>query len=500
MSPQLSPPKVFDTSFDDLSDATRIVLVGVAIVSILLAVRGILGYTGAFYNGPPLPPGPQGLPIIGNLLDMPKDWPWYTFQQWCETYGDLVFLKLPRASVLVVGSFEAATELLEKRSAIYSDRATTEMLKLMRWDWALAVMPYGSTWRSHRRIAHQYLNYDATQQYRAVQLDEIRASLSRILESPQHAKQHTHQAIVGIITRAVYGMKIKGLDDPFVQLAEKAASGFALALIPAAYLVDLIPILKYIPSWVPGTKMTKLQDQSKDANLAHEQDCHARDVAGVLYVAAADTTSAATRIFLLAMALYPDIQRKAQAELDAKVGGKRLPDFDDLPELVYIEAVAMEVLRWIPVAPVGATHRVMEDDIYKGYKIPKGTIVMANGWQMLRNPEDYPDPETFKPERFIEDGKINRDVKDPSTIAFGFGRRICPGRHLAYNSLVMIIASLLHVFDVAAGQDESGNPAKLTMEMEPGLIIHLKDSPKSFTPRSATAARLIRENREHAIA
>ncbi|TCD63400.1 hypothetical protein EIP91_005582 [Steccherinum ochraceum] len=528
------------------SDAHSTVLFGVAVLSILLAIRGILRSIRESNNALPLPPGPKPLPVVGNLLDMPKDWPWHAFQAWCEKYGDVLFLKLPKASLLVLGSFEAATDLLEKRSAIYSDKSTTEMMKLMRWEWSMAIMPYGPTWREHRRIAHQYLNYDAVKQYRTLQLEEIRACLSRMLETPLHAKEHIHQAVTGIITRMVYGMRLKSMDDEYIELAETATRGFAQALIPGAYFVDILPILRYIPCWVPGVKgrklaeeykpfvlgmrdmpfdevkekinrgdaepsmaaslVTKLQEEYKTTNLTFEQDGTARCVAGQLYAAAADTTNASSLVFLLAMALHPEVQRKAQAELDQKVlGTKRLPDFDDLPELVYIEAITLEVLRWLPVAPIGATHRVMEDDEYKGYRIPKGTVVMANGWQILHKPEDYPDPEAFKPERFIKYGKINTDVRDPSTVAFGFGRRYITlslsqrRRHLAYNSLVMIIASLLHVFDIAPGVDESGKPIKLTTEPKPGLIITVKDCPKSFTPRSTNAARIVREGTEDLV-
>ena len=80
---------------------------------------------------------------------------------------------------------------------------------------------------------------------------------------------------------------------------------------------------------------------------------------------------------MLAMALYPDVQRKAQAELDKHVGPNRLPDFTDLESLVYIRAVAMETMRWLPVNPFSVPHTSMAEDEYNGYRIPRGSTILV---------------------------------------------------------------------------------------------------------------------------
>lgn len=88
-------------------------------------------------------------------------------------------------------------------------------------------------------------------------------------------------------------------------------------------------------------------------------------------------TASAAQVFLIAMAFYPEVQKKAQAEIETVVGLGRLPDFGDGEHLPYIRAVMMEVLRWKPVVPFDTPHAVMEDDEYRGMFIPKGTIVIA---------------------------------------------------------------------------------------------------------------------------
>lgn len=143
--------------------------------------------------------------------------------------------------------------------------------------------------------------------------------------------------------------------------------------------------------------------------------------------------------FYIAMAAYPEVQRRAQEELDAVVGPHRLPTFADRGDLPYIEAIVMEALRWKPVVPLSLVHLSIEEDEYKGYRIPARTAVVSNPWYVrlriltacahaqyrayARDPKLYPDPETFKPERFLKDGKVDRSVQNPAEIVFGYGRR-----------------------------------------------------------------------------
>ena len=158
------------------------------------------------------------------------------------------------------------------------------------------------------------------------------------------------------------------------------------------------------------------------------------------------------------MALYPDVQKKAQAEIDAVVGQNRLPDFHDRPSLPYINAVVKESSRWNLVTPLGRRffviifiniltssegipHMSTIDDEYNGFFIPKGTTMIGNAWlvtynrlilspvlkfffrSILHDRKAFKDPHEFQPERFLKDGKLNPDVRDPDCAAFGFGRR-----------------------------------------------------------------------------
>lgn len=139
------------------------------------------------------------------------------------------------------------------------------------------------------------------------------------------------------------------------------------------------------------------------------------------------------------MALFPEVQEKAQAELEVIVGRSRLPDFSDRPSLPYINALCKELVRWHIVAPTAVPHTLIRDDEFRGFWIPKGSLLIPNLWYAprasmcrclltqlraySRDPEIYPNPEDFNPDRFLKDGKLNSQVRDPYQFVFGFGRR-----------------------------------------------------------------------------
>ncbi|TCD66224.1 hypothetical protein EIP91_001627 [Steccherinum ochraceum] len=460
----------------------------------------------------PLPPGPKGLPLLGNALQIPAQLPWKKYQKWSEDLNsDIISLSLPMRPTIILNSAKVTIDLLEKRSHLYSSRVRFVVIEMMSWNTNFALMPYGPFWRAHHRTLHQYFHQSAVHHYMPQQLEHTRKLLVNIMNSPQHIRKHIRQTITSTIFAVTYGKTVEDMDHEYVTGAGTAMQGLIHALVPGAYWVEYFPFLRHIPSWVPGTSAQKLAEkyrpyvemarnkpfeevraamkedtatpslvnkfldeiQSKygDTDEGRYHEIVARNAASVVYAGGTDTTVSSVEYFLLAMALHPDVQRKAQNELDRVVGQNRLPEFEDLENMPYLRAVVMESLRWFPVSPFGIPHAVVEDDTYEGYHIPKGATVIPNVWAMTRDVDDYPDPEAFKPERYLDPhGDISPAVRDPAPLIFGFGRRICPGRHFAVNSLSILAASVLHVFEITAGVDSSGDPIQLTTEVLGGII------------------------------
>lgn len=198
--------------------------------------------------------------------------------------------------------------------------------------------------------------------------------------------------------------------------------------------------------------------------------------------------------FFLAMTLNPEVQAKAQEEIDRVVGRDRLPTLDDRRNLPYVEAVVKESLRWHSVIPMCLPHTTPEETTYAGYRIPKDAIMFANLWWFTHDPATYPDPDAFRPERHIRTA-THEPEPDPRRFVFGFGRRVCAGKILAQNSLFVNFAQTLAAFSI-------GKKVVDGVEVEPrvehlnGALSHLAPFETCVRPRSEHHEKLVRSLEE----
>jgi len=195
------------------------------------------------------------------------------------------------------------------------------------------------------------------------------------------------------------------------------------------------------------------------------------------------------------MSLYPEAQHNAQAEIDEVIGNTRFPTFADRENLPYVNALCREVLRFHSVVPTGLPHMVMGDDIHAGFFIPKGSLVIANLWNMLHDPQTYEDPDTFNPSRFLSYSghKAERDIYD---FIFGFGRRICPGRVLADTSLFIMAAMALSVLDISKSVSADGTTVEPVLKPLSGSVSQPTPFNCLIETRSSQALALLMEETE----
>ncbi|KAI1788646.1 CyP450 monooxygenase [Ganoderma leucocontextum] len=480
----------------------------------------------------PFPPGPRPLPFIGNLLDMPTKNVAPTFHQICRKFGGIVHLSIFGQSTVVIDSYDAAMELLEHRSAHTSDRPRLIMAELAGLSWEFSVEGYTPAWRRYRRTFHEFFHQGAVLQYRSIHLRETRKLLSALLEEPERFLALTHRTVGGAVMDTVYGIEVVDGKNKYVAIAERGAQIFSEITTPGRFLVELFPWLAALPTWFPGTQFQRdakvwtqellaVRNVAFDAVIAKmAQGCarpcmtrdlmertgkqgektstddeeHFRDVTGVAYVAGVETTFTLMSAFFLAMIRFPDQQRRAQAELDAVVGPDRFPDFSDRDLLPYVNALLKECVRWHTILPLAIPHVTTHDEEFNGFLIPAGSVLVANAWAMSRDPVAYPDPDSFIPDRFLKDGQPDRSVRDPFKFQFGFGRRICPGRHFAIDSAFLMIASILHVFDIKPPIDEDGSPLIVDPKIPFDCALSRPDPfPCRIVPRSPAKEALIRQ-------
>ena len=169
------------------------------------------------------------------------------------------------------------------------------------------------------------------------------------------------------------------------------------------------------------------------------------------------------------MVAHPEIQKRAQDELDAVVGRSRTPTLADAPNLPYLQAMVKEALRWRPALPLGVPHATTQDDWYEGMFIPKGTMCLVNLWQCNHDPATYgPDAAKFNPERYLDEhGRLipgPAETHEEGHSTYGFGRRACVGKHAANDALFLDIATMLWAARFESARDENGNEIPVDME------------------------------------
>ncbi|KAF9466021.1 cytochrome P450 [Collybia nuda] len=412
-----------------------------------------------------------GYPIIGRLFDVSQGKTWLTYDSWFKAYGDMVYFKELGQGFLILGSVERTKDLLEKRAANYSDRPGLPMIiELMEWDIAFSLLPYGQWWRRHRRAFHEHFRAGVSYKYQPTQLREARTFLRRLFRTPEKFGYHIRDSFSAMIMDVTYGIKISETDDPYISTAEEAVNGISQAAIPGQFIVDFLPILNYVPSWMPGASFRRKAKYWKSLNVEMME----RPFEHVKQ----PLTVSSVQFLFLAMAMHPDVQRKAQAELDMVVGPNRLPNFNDRDSLPYItsniNAIVKETMRWQLVAPLAMGHMSTRDDEYDGYLIPKGTLVLGNNWTILHNHEVYPLPDEYKPERWLKYGTLNTNIPNPDIAAFEFGCRVCPGRHFSDDSLYAMASSILSVYNISPPVDKSGNQIHLKPESTSGLLSYAR--------------------------
>jgi cytochrome P450 len=362
-----------------------------------------------------LPPGPRGLPFIGNMLDLAdSELVPDKVQRWFRKYGDVFYTKIGGSDYVWLSSPKAVKDLMDKKSSVYSSRPPLPLAQ----DVASAsrrqlFMEYGPQWRGIRKFSHNLLNSQAAVSYQPVQDFESLQLMFDLLQTPSDFYQHNRRYSSSVIMYVTYGYRLPSWQHPLVSKIYSVLDNLTEMTAPGAHAVDSFPSLKYIPQWLLGNwksfgqrvfehdsrvYLDLWEDLKKRVDQGTVPDCFCKsfylnnpEKAGIDNLAAAytcgglveagsETTATTLNNWLLAMALNPEVVKRAQEELDRVVGLDRLPTWEDERNLPYIRAIIKETFRWRPVNKFGMMHAASEDDWYDGYFIPKGSVVILNWW------------------------------------------------------------------------------------------------------------------------
>ncbi|KZV76224.1 cytochrome P450 [Peniophora sp. CONT] len=502
---------------------------------IAVALNALAYIVFRYWNSPwrKLPPGPTGYPFIGSLRKF-LDLHWL-FDE-CPKYGDVVYLNVAGQPTIILNTQKAASDLLDRRAISYSSRPSFVVRnKLMCGGMFLPFETHNDRWRRQRRIINEGFNKSAAARFHAAEAEEAIRLGAALIHDPTNFCKHYRDYVSSAVLSVTYDRPLHG--GPHDQTLRTGIQTFIQGIVDSSLIgqfVDLFPWLAYMPEWMAKWK--------RDARLAFEEsssfflemvdDVEARMKqgtarpclvvtlleelerfgvsrleaawsAGIMYAAGSETTSGILEWWSLAMIAHPDVQKRAQMELDAVVGRERPPTLADRAHLPYTVAILREVMRWRSGLPVGVPHAADADDFYEGMFIPKGTILVSNILSCNRDATIYGDDAgAFRPQRHLdEQGRLAPappTTKEHGHVSFGFGRRICVGQHVAEDTLFIAVAVLLWAFQFSKARSEDGREIEVDFEgfTAAGFLIRANEYKCAITPRFPKATAILTGEKE----
>ncbi|TBU28072.1 cytochrome P450 [Dichomitus squalens] len=433
--------------------------------------------------------------------------PWKVYATWSNTVGPLVTLGTSSRPIVVINTTEAVTDLLEKRSH-FSCKPRWPMAELLGRQKNVGFQYYGERLKRSRRVLHNALNTTAIgTTWKGLLNSQSVALLQAFLRSPDTFYTDVGGNIEALVVLFTYGKKP---DAQYTSMAREVMHQTGIALQPGRWAVNFYParkssVVMYVPAWFPGAGFQRWAQDAKAAfyRLTREPFYHVKkelsqgnaplsfvrnaleesgqtpeeediimSAAGSLFSAGTDTITTAVLTAILLLTRHPEVQARAYEEIKTVVGTDRLPEMHDRASLPYIDCVIQEIHRFNPAIPL-VTHANSEEDEYLGYRIPKKTWIMANVWAMLHDANDYHDPEEFNPDRFLPGG--TGPARDPRTLIYGFGRRLCPGMHLANAYLFLVVARTIAIFELLP-PIEDGITKMPPLDFAVGLLSYVRKS------------------------
>ncbi|TVU03636.1 hypothetical protein EJB05_50824, partial [Eragrostis curvula] len=393
----------------------------------------------------PLPPGPIKLPIIGNALHFIGPFgrsPNHVLARLAATYGPVMSFRAGTAgNFVVVSSPDAAHEALVANDEALAARLVPD---------AASAMAHGSTsmlflptsdamWKKHRATIAAHISsgqsLDRTRAMRdrhARQLAEhCRASSGR----PVAIGEAVFGTVLNIVSNILFSdnvvdMRSQAGQQPF-RFRNLVAAVIKGWTIPnsAARNDDLLDVL--------------LERHAKSELTRSEITVFFTDI----FIAASNTSRIAVEWAMALLLKHPDKMKKVSIELAASLGSKEFVEDSDLNKIPYLHAVVKETLRMQPPAPLIPRIVVMDGVSLGGFRVPVGTCVLVNLLSIGRDPKVWPDPEEFKPERFLGAQEFDFRGSNFAYMPFGAGRRMCPGVNFTARLEPLVLASILHKID-----------------------------------------------------
>ncbi|KAG4990549.1 hypothetical protein JHK87_024006 [Glycine soja] len=445
--------------------------------------RRVLLPRGALAEPPPhhRPGRPPPLPIIGNLnlLEQPIH---RFFQRMSKEYGNIVSLWFGSRLAVVISSPTAYQECFTKHDVALANRLPSLSGKYIFYNnTTVGSCSHGEHWRNLRRItALDVLSTQRVHSFSGIRSDETKRLVQRLLA--KNSKEGFARVEISSmfndltynnIMRMISGKRFYG-EESELKNVEKAREfretvTEMLELMGVANKGDHLPFLRWfdfqnvekrlksiskrydtiLNEIIDENRSKKDRENSMIDHLLKLQETQPeyytdqiiKGLALAMLFGGTDSSTGTLEWSLSNLLNHPEVLKKAKEELDTQVGQDRLLNESDLPKLPYLRKIILETLRLYPPAPILIPHVSSEDITIEGFNVPRDTIVIINGWGMQRDPHLWNDATCFKPERFDVEGE------EKKLVAFGMGRRACPGEPMAMQSVSFTLGLLIQCFD-----------------------------------------------------
>nr|AJD25182.1 cytochrome P450 CYP76AK2 [Salvia miltiorrhiza] len=463
-------------------------------------------------TGGELPPGPPGLPIIGNLLQLGPN-PHKSLAHLAKTYGPLMSLKLGNQFAVVASSPEMAKEILQKQGNVFSKPFNPIAGCVVRHDeFSVKYLPASSNrWKMLRKVQRERLfshaALEATQDIRRERLQKLTDYVTECSREGRamNVGEATFTTMTNLMFDTLFSMEL-GANRKFREHVNAITRNFGVSNVAdffpicapldpqglrrkLAYhfgsLLELVQTL--IDQRLQARRASDYQKKNDfleillDLSQGNEYDLSIDEIKHLFVdtiIAGSDTSAATAEWALVELLLHPDKLGKLKAELKSVVGEKSMVEESDIARLPYLRATINEVFRYHPAAPLLAPHVAEEEARVNEYIIPKNAKIYVNFWAITRDPSIWKNPESFEPERFL-DSDTDFNGQHFELIPFSSGRRICPGMPLASRMLQCMVATLCHNFD---WELEKGTESKQLQRQDVFGLALQKKIPLKATP------------------
>ncbi|XP_052173189.1 iridoid oxidase-like [Diospyros lotus] len=466
------------------------------------------------------PPGPPAWPVFGNIFDL-GSMPHQTLHSLRTKYGPVIWLRLGSMNTLVVQSAIAAAELFKYHDLDFPDRKVPDAFTAWNFhESGLGLNSYSPYWRLLRRLysakflSAKRINDSADMRRKCVD------NLVKWIEAANGGEVDIGHLffvasfnLVGnlVLSRDVLsseseeGFEFSDAMNKVMELGGKPNLAdffpFLRRLDPAGVKREMVREMGRARTIVEKFVKDRIEERKSGGEMNDEHDLldvllnqkgdakdppvpESKAIIAVLemFFAGSETTSSIMEWTMTELLQNPSSMRKVKEELDRVIGRSSSSKVEEghLEELQYLQAVVKETLRLHPAIPLLLPRNAAKDTDFMGYSIPKDTQVLVNVWGIGRDGDSWAEPSAFQPERFIG-SSVEFKGQNFELLPFGAGRRICVGYSLAHRTILLVVATLLHLFD----WEPAGGVESVDMRERMGLTLRKLLPLKTITRRRA---------------